>query len=1264
VSVLISASQLVDWANTHEKDAQQQLPRLVRRLCVQTSTTEIAFPAGDSTNLPGWDGVVNATSGNAWVPKGQSLWELGCGKGVTAKANKDLKTRTENTTSILRRKTTFVFVTPRRWPGKSKWLAKVNGLKSWKKVRAYDADDLEQWLEQEPSVSLQFAEELGLDGHGVVSVQQYWKSWCSQSNPQILPTAFLHEREETESRFIEAIKKGLGTGTENTISILADSVEEAVAFAALVVSKHDDVANCATVVTEKEGWRFVAKNDKLRIAIAARPDLAAKPTVGQGLLIIVPISIGSPEHRAGRNSLAVIPLHRTEIYAFRDALKSIGVEEADAERMALDAGRSWTVYRRLRSSNPAICRPPWLDSETDTPILTTLCLMGSWVDTKEFDKQLVCKVSGIESYEHIEQALLRLHSHDDSPVLHIGGMWRAKSSIELLRLFETRITKAQVDRFFDTAKEVLSASDPELDLEKDKRYLAGIYGKTHPFSGALRESICESLGRLAVHSSETNGLLLTQRVSSLIRATLKGATSTRWLSLASVLPEIAEAAPDEFLDAVEASLASSTKSISSLFSESGSDMVGRNYHCHLLWGLERLAWNARWLPRVVIILDKLCSFHLAPNFGNSPINTLRGIFLSWLPQTAATPEQRLKALDRLVADSSDVAFTLLLRLTSPHDGFATLAARPAWRDDNSGTQKGVTQRELWQTLRNYRERLLSLAKMSPTRVAAFFDNNASHQDYEPVHIQTLTSAWCESGASDTDKELIRASVRTRLHWIRNFDDGNTVSRRQWEAALELAYDGLKPKDVVIRNAWLFKSNDVELPMKYKSGDMENRERNNQAARVAAVDEMLKSGGKPALEQLISNCKNPWIVGYTICKANLQKTRWKSWLVKNSDKLSSKDPFGHAVCGLLRSLAVDDAIKLIRAVINDKESGTWDANRKASLLLLARCEAEVWNELARHGAEVEAIYWRHAEPRSFGEHSADQIRLVVRNLIDAGRPEVALGYCQDNLQVVDVEMLFEALKKYLASAQIDPRRFASWTLSRMVERLEESGSLDESELIVLEFSLFPLMRFDYAHSLKVLYRAISNDPSIFVQLVCLAYPEKEKDGDTERTEAERNLAMYAYMVLDEWKTVPTTEASSEVDRAVFAEYIRRARELSEQAGRLTACDSRLGHVLAYAHFSEGQIWPPAYVCELLERADAETLRNSFSTSVWNKRGVTTRGPTEGGEQERDVAKTFRSYSKNVQSDYPRVASLFESLAKSYDQASLRNDTDAALRSERF
>src|SRR5437762_14198054 len=86
---LVGATDLVQWAD--RRDAQGRLPLLVRRLIHATARgiTRIHFPAEEGVQLPGWDGALYVTEGNAFVPPGESVWELGTGNDLAAKVNED-----------------------------------------------------------------------------------------------------------------------------------------------------------------------------------------------------------------------------------------------------------------------------------------------------------------------------------------------------------------------------------------------------------------------------------------------------------------------------------------------------------------------------------------------------------------------------------------------------------------------------------------------------------------------------------------------------------------------------------------------------------------------------------------------------------------------------------------------------------------------------------------------------------------------------------------------------------------------------------------------------------------------------------------------------------------------------------------------------------------------------------------------------------------------------------------------------------------------
>ena len=120
------------------------------------------------------------------------------------------------------------------------------------------------------------------------------------------------------------------------LAIRADSVEEAAAFAAAAVQGQADLCSAALVVSDPTGWRFVEQNVSLRVAVAARPEVAEKPTRRKGTVVVIPYATGDMAGHfrgaAGRENDAEITLERPNLHEFEKALVSIGLDEGDAKR--------------------------------------------------------------------------------------------------------------------------------------------------------------------------------------------------------------------------------------------------------------------------------------------------------------------------------------------------------------------------------------------------------------------------------------------------------------------------------------------------------------------------------------------------------------------------------------------------------------------------------------------------------------------------------------------------------------------------------------------------------------------------------------------------------------------------------------------------------------------------------------------------------------------------------------------------------------------
>jgi hypothetical protein len=191
----VNARAIRRWAE--QITARSTLPQVIRRLVQQTvkNVSRLDFPANESAQRTGFDGEIVCETGNASVPPGRSVWELGVNQDVKGKADDDFEKRTAETSAEIRRETAYVFLTPRHWEHKKEWAEDHKG--DWKEVRAYDADDLEQWLETAPSVAAWFGRIIGSRPPGVDDIAARWDGLSQCATRPLLPSVFLAGRKET-----------------------------------------------------------------------------------------------------------------------------------------------------------------------------------------------------------------------------------------------------------------------------------------------------------------------------------------------------------------------------------------------------------------------------------------------------------------------------------------------------------------------------------------------------------------------------------------------------------------------------------------------------------------------------------------------------------------------------------------------------------------------------------------------------------------------------------------------------------------------------------------------------------------------------------------------------------------------------------------------------------------------------------------------------------------------------------------------------------
>ena len=388
---------------------------------------------------------------------------------------------------------------------------------------------------------------------------------------------------------------------------------------------------------------------------------------------------------------------------------------------------------------------------------------------------------------------------------------------------------------------MLGEISPELDLPKEERHLAGLRTQRATYSAALRNGIAETLALLGAQGntlpcSSNLGADIADRVVSSL---LTDADWKRWASLSPVMPQLAEAAPATFLDAVDSALASLTNGpLKEVFAAYESSIFGRNYHCGLLWALEVLAWSPDYLSRASVALARLARFPLPQNAGNNASATLRSIFLSWLPQTLASVEARRAAVESVIQEDPEVGWQLLMDVLPDSHQVGTYNQKPAWRDwFPNDWSEGVTRSEMYRQVKNYAELAVQMAMGDIAKLTEII----SRWDHLPPEVFQQVLDYLESRKalehSVQDRFALWEKLTSEIDRHRKYAASDWAMPEEELKRLEKAAAAIKPTDPLVVHQRLFNAYDHEF---FTTDNYEEERKKIAARRADAVAEVLKS----------------------------------------------------------------------------------------------------------------------------------------------------------------------------------------------------------------------------------------------------------------------------------------------------------------------------------------------------------------------------------------------------------------------------------------
>ena len=297
---------------------------------------------------------------------------------------------------------------------------------------------------------------------------------------------------------------------------------------------------------------------------------------------------------------------------------------------------------------------------------------------------------------------------------------------------------------------------------------------------------------------------------------------------------------------------------------------------------------------------------------------------------------------------------------------------------------------------------------------------------------------------------------------------------------------------------------------------------------------------------------------------------------------------------------------------------------------------------------------------------DDVVFMANKLIEAGRARPALHFVGHHLpKKLPSELLVRILEQAIRQPwdkneddHNEPTMFQHY-VAEILKALDEAGVSDD-EMLHLEWTYLPALEYS-PRPAKVLIKALAERPSFFIEVLSALFKPSEESGlvepPSDNPEHAQAIASRAFDLLRLWDRVPGTMPDGHIDGAALENWVKEARKLAAAVGRADIADQKIGEALSASPVDADGIWPASPVRDVIEITRSKHLETGFQIGLHNRRGVTTRLPSDGGAQERDLVARYRNFAKATALEWPRTSASLERIARSYEEDARSHDEDA-------
>lgn len=850
-----------------------------------------------------------------------------------------------------------------------------------------------------------------------------------------------------------------------------------------------------------------------------------------------------------------------------------------------------------------------------------VAILGAWDENNKHDIALIEQILNINYAEFQHELHNRLMSNGNILSL-VDGIWKVRNQRKLFELAKNLYFDKDVKAIFNGAKVFLNEINRQ--FSEDGRYdvvipTDGKFNNSEIFRRHLLQGICLLANEeKPIYCTDD---LIKQETKILINYVFENCTWMRIASLGELVSILAEMQPKTFLDCLETYI-SETEDIVNLFPKKTHNMfMMPNFITELLFSLELLAWSDKYIVQVIRCLGELESKQYEKtNYSNTPLNSIFNILTPFKPQTYATAEKQVLAVNALNVDMPDVCWKVVNGLLPGNRNITISSPKPRYikchiSEMTSSDIKGLYEnyeRFATQLAGNNVERLAKLSKsiefMTKTNILKYLEN-----------ILKWGIHW------DNNEKFI---IWTRLSDLRCriiLNNDTTITDNELFKQLEQVIDSICPNDI-----W-YKYKRLYLAQCKESVRLEDGWRKWDEKKNSAVYEIYLTYGLSSILEFADSVDNVHDVASRLGKM-LNESEILDILNEYQNDI---DNYFYSV--VMKNYLLTHSIKTLYDSWLSEKTNLF----KAKVLMDAPMTDELLTLIPVALKEKEELFWTKVPIYTYLVFDCD-VDSVIEKLMCYKRPIAVINILGSDLEElhVDKSIVYTALSTATSQSLVD--KYNPDAVCRLIKYLQEDNNPDIKRLSDIEFMYLPWLGDSLGVYPKTINYRLANEPEYFCTIMEAAY-KRRHDTDSPK-ELSDTLAERLYKLVFMYSVVPGVNWDGTFSKESFRTWIEEVKKWAKENDLIEVVLQTIGNGISYAKENQEGLFEDIIMQELNAKENME-MRKGYYIGTRNQRGVHWLDPE--GTEEKKLAQKFYGKARIVEKlGYTRFSETLEAIGDSY------------------